>query len=241
MEERYARQTMLPEIGERGQRRLSEASVLIVGIGGLGSAAALYLTGAGVGRIGLADADTVSKSNLQRQVLYTEGQVGMPKSAAARERLVPHRVRMLAGGNYSGKRTAYSGRLRPDTRLLRQLSDPLPARRCMRCLPKTLGTRLDRGVLRSGDRFQRSERPSLQRSLSRPGGPLCPSPDHAGRTRHSAGCHRNAASLRGDQISLRLRRAARRAAVHDRPAYPANPNHRLLTCKNTKRTYGKRI
>ena len=87
MEERYARQTMLPEIGEQGQRRLSEASVLIVGIGGLGSAAALYLTGAGVGRIGLADADTVSKSNLQRQVLYTEGQVGMPKSAAARERL----------------------------------------------------------------------------------------------------------------------------------------------------------
>lgn len=178
MEERYARQTMLPEIGERGQRRLSEASVLIVGIGGLGSAAALYLTGAGVGRIGLADADTVSKSNLQRQVLYTEGQVGMPKSAAARERLAalrPTPRSNVGRRNYSGKRTAYSGRLRPDTRLLRQLSDPLPARRCMRCLPKTLGTRLDRGVLRSGDRFQRSERPSLQRSLSRPGGPLCPS------------------------------------------------------------------
>lgn len=86
MEERYARQTMLPEIGEQGQRRLSEASVLIVGIAArLGRA--LYLTGAGVGRIGLADADTVSKSNLQRQVLYTERQIGMPKSAAARERL----------------------------------------------------------------------------------------------------------------------------------------------------------
>ena len=97
MEERYARQTMLPEIGEQGQRRLSEASVLIVGIGGLGSAAALYLTGAGVGRIGLADADTVSKSNLQRQVLYTERQIGMPKSAAARERLAAPTPRSNAG------------------------------------------------------------------------------------------------------------------------------------------------
>ena len=72
---RYARQTMLPEIGAEGQRRLSEASVLIVGAGGLGSAAALYLTGAGVGRIGLADADCVAESNLQRQTLYTERQI----------------------------------------------------------------------------------------------------------------------------------------------------------------------
>lgn len=87
MEERYARQTMLPEIGEQGQRKLRDASVLIVGVGGLGSAAALYLTGAGVGRIGLADADTVSESNLPRQVLYTEQQIGIPKTAAARERL----------------------------------------------------------------------------------------------------------------------------------------------------------
>ena len=145
------------------------------------------------------------------------------------------RVRMLAGRNYPGKRTAYSGRLRPDTRLLRQLSDPLPARRPMCRLPKTLGARLDRGVLRSGDRFQRPERPSLPRSLSRPEGTLRPSPDHAGRTRHSAGRHRNAASFRGDQIPLRLRRAARRATVHNRPAYPANPNHRLLTCKKHKK------
>lgn len=85
--ERYARQTMLPEIGPEGQRRLAASSVLLVGVGGLGSPAALYLTGAGVGRLGLADPDTVSESNLQRQVLYTELQIGRPKPAAARERL----------------------------------------------------------------------------------------------------------------------------------------------------------
>lgn len=85
--ERYARQTMLPEIGREGQRRLAASSVLLVGVGGLGSPAALYLTGAGVGRLGLADPDTVSESNLQRQVLYTESQIGRPKPAAARERL----------------------------------------------------------------------------------------------------------------------------------------------------------
>lgn len=86
--ERYARQTMLPQIGPEGQRRLLDSSVLVVGVGGLGSAAALYLTGAGVGRIGLADPDAVSLSNLQRQVLYDERQIGMPKTEAAREKLV---------------------------------------------------------------------------------------------------------------------------------------------------------
>ncbi|MDE7389269.1 MAG: HesA/MoeB/ThiF family protein [Muribaculaceae bacterium] len=84
---RYSRQIMLPEIGEEGQRRLSEASVLIVGVGGLGSPVAAYLAGAGVGTIGLADSDTVSLSNLQRQVLYSEVQIGGPKTECAAERL----------------------------------------------------------------------------------------------------------------------------------------------------------
>lgn len=78
---------MLPEIGEEGQRRLADASILIVGVGGLGSAVALYLTAAGVGRIGVIDHDRVSLSNLQRQVLYTEAEVGESKTACARLRL----------------------------------------------------------------------------------------------------------------------------------------------------------
>ncbi len=85
--ERYNRQQMLPEIGEEGQRRLARAKVLIVGVGGLGSPLALYLTGAGVGTIGLVDDDTVSLSNLQRQVLYSEAEVGLPKVYQAQKRL----------------------------------------------------------------------------------------------------------------------------------------------------------
>ena len=85
---RYDRQTMLPEIGAQGQRRLASARVLVVGAGGLGSPAALYLAGAGVGTIGIADGDTVSLTNLQRQVLYSEREVGMPKAECARQRLL---------------------------------------------------------------------------------------------------------------------------------------------------------
>lgn len=84
---RYSRQTMIPEIGPAGQERLQRSSALIVGLGGLGSPVALYLAAAGVGRLGLCDADTVDLSNLQRQVLYTEADVGRPKAVCAARRL----------------------------------------------------------------------------------------------------------------------------------------------------------
>lgn len=87
--ERYSRQIMLPEIGEEGQARLAAAKVLIVGVGGLGSPIALYLAGAGVGTLGLVDDDAVSLSNLQRQVLYTEEEVGELKAVCAAKRLRP--------------------------------------------------------------------------------------------------------------------------------------------------------
>lgn len=84
---RYDRQMILPEIGEEGQKKLLNAKVLIVGVGGLGSPIALYLAGAGVGCIGLLDDDVVSISNLQRQVLYSEKELGKSKAVCAAERL----------------------------------------------------------------------------------------------------------------------------------------------------------
>ncbi|MCA0362675.1 MAG: HesA/MoeB/ThiF family protein [Bacteroidetes bacterium] len=86
--ERYSRQILLPEIREQGQQMIGEASVLIVGVGGLGTLVAQYLAMAGVGKIGLMDFDRVSKSNLNRQVLYTEKDLGVVKVEAAKMRLM---------------------------------------------------------------------------------------------------------------------------------------------------------
>lgn len=90
---RYARHLVLPEVGIEGQRRLERSSVLLVGAGGLGSPAALYLAAAGVGRIGIVDFDVVDESNLQRQVLHDTAWVGRPKIESAKARLAalnPH-------------------------------------------------------------------------------------------------------------------------------------------------------
>jgi molybdopterin/thiamine biosynthesis adenylyltransferase len=92
-EQRYARHLQMPEIGPEGQAKLKAASVLLVGVGGLGSAASLYLAAAGVGRIGLVDHDVVDLANLQRQIIHTTAQIGRPKILSARERLLeinPH-------------------------------------------------------------------------------------------------------------------------------------------------------
>jgi sulfur-carrier protein adenylyltransferase/sulfurtransferase len=86
--ERYRRHLNLPEVGPEGQAKLLAARVAIVGAGGLGCPAALYLAAAGVGALGLVDADVVDLSNLQRQVLYGSADVGRPKVEVARERLL---------------------------------------------------------------------------------------------------------------------------------------------------------
>lgn len=86
-EQRYSRQIMLPTVGVDGQKALAQKKIMIIGVGGLGSATAIYLAGAGVGHITLLDNDVVSVSNLHRQVLYSECEVGLPKSLMAARRL----------------------------------------------------------------------------------------------------------------------------------------------------------
>ena len=101
--ERYSRQMILPEVGPEGQQKLKKSSVVIIGAGGLGIPASVYLVAAGAGRVGVVDEDVVEKSNLHRQTIYTEEDVGSPKARVAAERLrglnphvvvEPHEVRL---------------------------------------------------------------------------------------------------------------------------------------------------
>ena len=103
---RYARHLTLPEVGPEGQRLLSEASILVVGAGGLGSPALLYLAAAGIGRIGVIDDDSVDLSNLQRQILHGTAAIGEAKVTSAERRLgdlnpevavEAHETRLVAG------------------------------------------------------------------------------------------------------------------------------------------------
>lgn len=84
---RYSRQIILPEVGGRGQKKLKSSSLLIIGAGGLGSPASIYLAAAGVGRIGMVDSDCVDISNLQRQILHGVGDLGRAKVESARDAL----------------------------------------------------------------------------------------------------------------------------------------------------------
>ena len=83
--DRYSRHLIIPDVGMAGQKRLKNAKVLVVGAGGLGSPALLYLAAAGVGTLGIVDFDVVDESNLQRQVIHGQSDIGRPKAESARD------------------------------------------------------------------------------------------------------------------------------------------------------------
>lgn len=125
---RYSRQTILPEIGENGQERLKNSSILCIGTGGLGSPSVMYLAAAGVGRIGLIDPDLVDVTNLHRQLLHDSDRVDTPKIASARARIAkinPH-VEVI---EHAGKFTSENSlELLKDYDLLLDGSDNFPTR-----------------------------------------------------------------------------------------------------------------
>ena len=103
--ERYSRQILLPDVGGKGQEKLLSASVLMIGAGGLGSPAALYLASAGIGKLGIVDSDKVEVNNLQRQILHSNELVGTSKVESAKKRIsglnpdvnvVQHNIRLTS-------------------------------------------------------------------------------------------------------------------------------------------------
>ena len=222
---RYARHLLLPEVGLLGQRRLKAARVLVVGAGGLGSPALLYLAAAGVGTIGVVDDDVVEASNLQRQVIHGVADVGRPKTASAVDAL---RRRQPAGDRRAPRRApglrqraGRDRRLRPRARRHRQLPHPLPRQRRVRAARQAARVGLDLPLRRAGQRVVGRARTLLPLRLPRAAaaghGAVLRRGWRAGRAVRR---HRVGPDHRGDQAADRGRRAAGRAADGARRAAP---------------------
>jgi molybdopterin/thiamine biosynthesis adenylyltransferase/rhodanese-related sulfurtransferase len=125
---RYSRHLLIPEVGLEGQRRLKGASVLVIGTGGLGSPALLYLAAAGVGRIGLVDFDVVDVSNLQRQIVHGTGTIGARKVASARQRLLDLNPHIQVDGYDEPFTSANAMRIANGYEVIVDASDNFPTR-----------------------------------------------------------------------------------------------------------------
>ena len=197
---RYSRHLIIPDVGMSGQKRLKNAKVLVIGAGGLGSPALLYLAAAGVGTLGIAEFDEVDESNLQRQIIHGQSDIGKSKAVSAQEsiaetnplvKVVVHEER-LDNDNVLG----VFERLRPHRGRHRQLRDPLHGQRRGVLLEEAVRLGLDLPLRRAGIRVLADAEGRRRRALL----PL-PLP-RAAAARHGA--------------VVRRRRRARRAVRVDR-------------------------
>ena len=195
---RYSRHLIIPDVGMTGQKRLKNAKVLVVGAGGLGSPALLYLAAAGVGTLGIVDFDVVDESNLQRQIIHGQSDIGKPKAVSAKESIeeanpfvevVLHEERLDSTNVLRDLRA-----VRPDRRRHRQLRDPLPRQRRGRAARQALRLGLDLPLRRPGQRL-------LGRARARATAASTPSPRRpawcrrAPRAACSACCARSIGSI----------------------------------------------
>ena len=200
-----------------GQKRLKNAKVLCVGAGGLGSPALLYLAAAGVGTLGIIDFDVVDESNLQRQIIHGQSDVGRPKAESARDsiREINPLVNVVLHEVAAGlrQRDGDLRRLRPDRRRHRQLRHPVPGQRRLRAARQAVRVGLDLPVRRAGQRVLGRVRPVLplpvpRAAAARDGAVL----RRGRRARRALRLDRVDPGERGDQAHHRHRRAAGRPA-----------------------------
>ena len=221
---RYSRHLLIPEIGEDGQLKLLDSKILLIGAGGLGSPASLYLAAAGVGHLGIIDADIVDESNLQRQIAHSLNTLGTPKvdSREARDRGAEPRRR---GDDLP--RAADVGEHRPDPRRRlghhrrrrRQLPDPLPRQRRVGVARDPRRARVDLPLRGPGHGVQAVRGPVLPLPLPLAAAARARAVVLGGRrARRAAGHRRDAADQRGAEARRRDRRAARRPAAPVRRA-----------------------
>ena len=215
MAERYARQLVLPEVGVQGQKKLAGARVALIGAGGLGSPAALYLAAAGVGTLSLIDDDRVERSNLQRQVLHTDARMGMHKTESARIALGALNPDVALQLHEERLRAANVEALVRDHDVVIDGADNFPTRYLLNaaCRSPEDSARLWRGapvhrpsqrVRSAARRFAVLSMPVSRTAIRRRSAEL----QRSGSARRAARRHRPIAGDRGDQACARHRRAA---------------------------------
>ena len=162
---RYSRHLIIPDVAMAGQKRLKNAKVLCIGAGGLGSPALMYLAAAGVGTLGIVEFDEVDESNLQRQIIHGQSDIGRSKAESARDSV--REINPLITVNVHERAARHANVLeifapvRPHRRRHRQLRHPLPRQRRLRAARQAVRLGLDLPLRRPGQRVLGRARPEL--------------------------------------------------------------------------------